>query len=1015
MVRKVLKIVAIVIGVLVVALFAIPFLFADKINEILKKKINEQVNAQVTYGGYSLSLIKHFPKITLDLNDLQVANNAPFQGDTLLQVKTISFAMDIMSYLRNGQLNIRNIDLDQPDIRVRVLADGSANYDIFKTDSTATTEEEGKEMSLHIERWAVHNGAIAYIDIPGNIRANLSGIEHEGSGDLEADLFDLVSKTEIKSAQLAYGGTEYLSGRTLNADLTIGMDLKNRKYTFKDNKVSINAFPLVFAGSVAMPDSNIQLDMQFSSPENSFKNLLSLIPMTYKNSFNDLQAKGQIAFSGFVKGTYNAVTYPAFQLQTQVKDGEFQYSGLPLPVSDVQLDLLVKSEGSDLDKMVIDASRFQLTIGKDQVKGRVKAVGLTIPNIDAEMKGKLNLAALTQAFPLEGTVLKGNLDLDVFIKGVYGGGQFPVTRALLNYTEGYIKSSTFPEPLENMAFKGTIVNTSGKMADTDILIDLLRFSLQGKPFEAHGKVRDLDNYQWDIAASGSVDLAKMTKIFPLEGMELAGEISGQLQSKGAMKDVDAGRYDLIPTSGNLDIQNLNYASKDLANPVSIYQAKVNFTPDRLVISDLKGKSGTSDFAGSGYINQYIKYLLDPNANMDGQFNLQSKNLNLNEWMGAPAAKASPEAAGALAIPKNLNFVVNAQIDRLQYEDLEIKQIKGAVKTQNGIVSLDKSQMEAMGGRFSLSGLYDSRDLTKPGFNFSMLIDKLSIVESAKKLRIVNTFLPIANDMSGEASGTFQLKGILGPDMVPNMGSIDASGVIKVIAASLGNIPALNKVLELTKFNALKSTTLKDLVLKLKINDGKLVLEPLDIPIENQMKLRIGGSTSLTGAIDYNLGFTVPSGKAGAAFNDVVQKNTGLKLSGTETIDLAVGVGGTYKNPTVKLGKSSLVTGLKDQVVDMAKQQVDAAKAKLEAEVDKAQKEAEARIKAEQDKLLAEADKKKKELEQQAKAQADKLKKQAAEKAKKEAEKAGKSLENEASKFLKGLGNKKGSSDTSKRN
>jgi hypothetical protein len=75
-------------------------------------------------------------------------------------------------------------------------------------------------------------------------------------------------------------------------------------------------------------------------------------------------------------------------------------------------------------------------------------------------------------------------------------------------------------------------------------------NMDGERFDANLLLQNLDDYTWDVKAKGGIDLEKMTKIFPLEGMTLAGKVKADIQTKGKMSDLDAERYDKLPTQRN---------------------------------------------------------------------------------------------------------------------------------------------------------------------------------------------------------------------------------------------------------------------------------------------------------------------------------------------------------------------------------------------------------------------------------------------------------------------------------
>jgi hypothetical protein len=104
------------------------------------------------------------------------------------------------------------------------------------------------------------------------------------------------------------------------------------KYTLKENAIKINDFAMSIEGWLKMNENDFDMDLAFKSPDNSFKSLLSLVPGMYGGNFNNIDTKGDLAFSGFAKGKYSEKQMPAFNLNLVVKDAMFKYPDLPTAV-----------------------------------------------------------------------------------------------------------------------------------------------------------------------------------------------------------------------------------------------------------------------------------------------------------------------------------------------------------------------------------------------------------------------------------------------------------------------------------------------------------------------------------------------------------------------------------------------------------------------------------------------------------------------------------------------------------
>jgi hypothetical protein len=133
--KKILIIFVSLIALFAGVLFAIPLFFKDEIQAKVNQEIQKKINATVYYKDFDLSLIKHFPNLTLSLSDFGVIGRSPFVGDTLVQAKSFSVSADVKSILSGDKIAVNSVQFDTPKILVKVLNDGSSNYDIYKKDT----------------------------------------------------------------------------------------------------------------------------------------------------------------------------------------------------------------------------------------------------------------------------------------------------------------------------------------------------------------------------------------------------------------------------------------------------------------------------------------------------------------------------------------------------------------------------------------------------------------------------------------------------------------------------------------------------------------------------------------------------------------------------------------------------------------------------------------------------------------------------------------------------------------
>jgi hypothetical protein len=904
-VKKILIGIGILLLVVVAAAFIIPIVFKDDIKAAIDKELAKSINADVIFdvNNFDLTLFSNFPNVTVEVKELGVFNRAPFEGTPLFVVEEFEVELNLKELVFGDQLRVKGITLVRPQINVKVLQDGKANYDITypSTEVPQATTEEGGSFSFGIDHWAIIGGHITYDDQSLPFLASIKGLNHSGSGDFNEKEFDLITKTSIDSLTIKYDGTEYLTNKYAELNATLGISEEYTRFTFKDNSTKLNDFALSMEGWFKMNEKDYGMDIQFSSPENTFKSLLSLVPGIYTKNFGSIETKGELSFSGFVKGTLSDTQMPAFNMAMNVKDAMFKYPDLPTAISNINMDLLVDNKTGVIESTLVDLKKLHLEFGSNPVDARVLIENLKDYRMDANVKAALNLAELGKMFPMDGLEMKGAFAIDANAKGVYDSIKkiMPAVSATMSLSNGYMKSSEFPIPLEDLHFNASAQNASGKMAETLINVKDFVMLMDGEKFTANLILQNLDDYTWDLKANGGIDLEKITKIFPVEGMTLAGKVKADIETKGKYSDLNAGKYERLPTSGTASLKDFKYNTADLP-AVTISQADAIFDPKKIEIKNTTGTIGKSDFDVSGSISSYIGYLFGSET-IKGNMTFNSTLLDLNEFMTdteAPATTTEPTPYGVVPVPQNIDFVLHSNLKTVKMMDYTMTNVNGDVIVKDGIANLNAVKFNMLGGAFAVNGTYNTKDINHPLYDLGVKIESLSIQQAASSFSIVKTYAPIAGLVSGSFGTDFKISGELGQDMMPKMNTVNGAGLIKVAQAALTQSKLVSGITSLTKLDNSDQVTLKDVLMSAAIKDGALTVKPFDVKF-GEYKTNISGSTGLDGSINYLLKMNIPAGKLGSQLQGFINKNTGSNNS-TSEIPVTIALGGNYNDPKTSL-------------------------------------------------------------------------------------------------------------------
>lgn len=418
--KKVLKITVITLLVLIAIVVAIPLFLQGKIEQIIKDKVNNSINATLDFEDASLSLLKNFPNANVELTNISLVNKAPFEGDTLFSSGKIELTMSIKELFKSADepIVIQKFNVDKAKLNIKVDENENANYDIAKEDesapSEATEEASSDNFTLNMDSYSITNSEIVYHDLSSGMRLAISEMNHSGTGDLSLEKSQLKTMTDAL-VSFEMDSTLYLNKNKINLDALIDIDLVESKYSFLENKALVNQLPLVFDGFVKVNEDNQEVDITFKTPSSDFKNFLAVIPEAYSKNIETVQTTGNFEVNGQFKGIVDDEHIPTFKIAINSDNASFKYPDLPKAVRNVFIDTEINNETGITEDTYVDINRLSFTIDEDKFNMNAKIrelMGNT--KVDAHMDGRINLANISQAYPVPDDYnLKGILNADV--------------------------------------------------------------------------------------------------------------------------------------------------------------------------------------------------------------------------------------------------------------------------------------------------------------------------------------------------------------------------------------------------------------------------------------------------------------------------------------------------------------------------------------------------------------------------------------------------------------------------
>ena len=704
-----LKILAIIVALVLALILILPFFFKAEIVKLVKSELNKQLTATVDFEDASLSMIRQFPDFTLDLNGLSVVGQSDFRNDTLLYANALSLRIDVLKAFK-GEFELKEFTLDKPKLKLKVLENGMANWDIVPASTTETTsaEPDTTAFALQLKELSLKDAQVIYEDLQLNVFTELKGLNATLKGALSTDQSEISTNLTIDGLTVNYEGVSYLSNVKTRFQALFLVDLKNEIYTFKKNSLYLNDLGLGFDGSVGINGDQYTILLNFETQNTAFKQLLSLVPVVYASSFESIETEGTFSLKGFVKGAYSETQMPAYGLDLQVNNASFKYPELPVGVNSINGKASVESKTGQPDDTKINISDFKFKVANQPFAMAMSlSTPVSDPNFSLSANGTLDFKQLAQVLPPEfRSKMEGKLTADLRVKAKMSDienerfNQVNASGSLLLQDFLLEDRSMFSLPL---AISNAQLNFSPVFIDfinTQLVVGQSDFGLNGR----------LENYLAYYLSDGVLDgklKLKSKKMNVDELMQLmVEEDSATAEISTDTTAISTELPERLKLAFDAKIDSVLYNPYRLVNVVAqiAYEdQKLSFKP--LSANLLKGKmSMEGDFDAS----QADKPKVNINfAIQNFDIPLAYKTIGLLQEVAPIAEKAS----GSFST----NFTMKGQLDKSFSPIYETLEGGGTLKTsQLQIESI--SSLKKIGNLLGQGDKYDR--LVTDGLNFS---------------------------------------------------------------------------------------------------------------------------------------------------------------------------------------------------------------------------------------------------------------------------------------------------------
>lgn len=349
-------------------------------------------DAQVSIGSAYGSVLRHFPRITFTVEDLEITYpherydsiaKAGVQGhllysgcgesvDTLASIKKLSASVSLLSLI-SGDIKLPHIDVDSPKLYAHSYDQNHANWNIFFEDEEVseqvdTTAGDGESMNIILKSLSITGRPrIVYTDCQDSLFALITLRDMSFDGHFETNaLHNTLADSKLEHLFVAgrYGADTLALG--LDMLKTIDMDTHMRMEIQANTFLATEAFgrmkvPIFFASDISLPedsgmavslrnmeadiatipasgdldvvllDDKVAVEGQIGITQCKLQKVLHDYLAHFVPELNHVKTNTVLSAATKISGSYNfeTGTLPEIEVSIDIPDSEIDYDSFP--------------------------------------------------------------------------------------------------------------------------------------------------------------------------------------------------------------------------------------------------------------------------------------------------------------------------------------------------------------------------------------------------------------------------------------------------------------------------------------------------------------------------------------------------------------------------------------------------------------------------------------------------------------------------------------------------------------
>ncbi|MCG8310577.1 MAG: DUF3971 domain-containing protein [Cytophagales bacterium] len=458
-------------------------IYKNEIIGVFLRETNKHITTPINVEKIEISLLSKFPDISIDLKNVTVRESTNNHKGILGKAKQISVSFNPIDII-NKNYSVSGIHIFDAEVTLKIDKYGHSNYLFYKKDSTS-----GNTI-FSLDNVSAKNLSVDYLDEKSNYRVALVAKNVSSKLGQKDKILSVHLEGDLISDEIKVNKRVFFNNKSLKIDSEFEVDLKEKSYSFKSLLVQVDKGKFDVSGN--LDPSGKSLDLKIIGLNTNFQSINSLLSSDLAKHFEGYNTKGNVYFTGMVRGTYGANRSPHVNVEFGAKKASFFHPQYNRQINNLNLEgHFTSGKKNNSSSYRLDIKNFFCTLEDKQLQGSLSLQNFKDYHMDLILKGEADVNTLMLLFSKKYTQTAfGNIKIDIH---VHGKLRDPKLTKNIN-ANGEIELGNISLVLTGKKLPLNKLNGSLILRNNDLAISNLTGFVGNSDFRLNGFINDISSF-----------------------------------------------------------------------------------------------------------------------------------------------------------------------------------------------------------------------------------------------------------------------------------------------------------------------------------------------------------------------------------------------------------------------------------------------------------------------------------------------------------------------------------------